>query len=329
MAKSHKQKLKLLYLQKILLENTDEAHPMTISDMITALSRFGISAERKTIYDDLNALSVFGLDIVYVKSKTNTYYVGSKTFELPELKLLCDAVASAKFISEKKSGMLIKKIESLASVHEAKQLRRQVYVRGRVKTANEQIYYNVDTIHQAIAQGRQISFLYFDYNLKKEKQYRQDGAKYKASPYALSWDDENYYMTAYYEKYGSLSNFRVDKMENIDILEEKAAAPDDNLDFDPADYAKKVFGMYSGVEERITLQFDNSLIGVVLDRFGKNVTIFKKDENSFVINVSVNISPMFLGWLFGFGGKVRILSPESLIKTFGNAAAEITERYLT
>jgi predicted DNA-binding transcriptional regulator YafY len=329
MPKSQKQKLKLLYLQKILLENTDEEHPMTISEMIEALGRYGISAERKSIYDDLNSLSLFGLDIVYVKSRSNAYYVGGKTFELPELKLLCDAVASSKFITEKKSDELIKKIESLASVHEAKQLRRQVYVHGRVKTANEQIYYNVDTIHQAIARKRQISFRYFEYNVDKEKQYRQDGAKYIASPFALSWDDENYYMTAYYQKYGGLSNFRVDKMESIEILDTQAAEPEGIRDFDPAEYAKKVFGMYSGREERISLQFDNSLIGVVLDRFGKDVSIFKKDKDSFVINVSAFISPMFLGWLFGFGDKVRVLSPDSLIKAFGKAARDVSERYGT
>jgi predicted DNA-binding transcriptional regulator YafY len=197
------------------MENTDEEHPMTVAQMIEELSRYGITAERKSIYDDLEELRSFGADIIYRKAKKHEYYVASRIFELPELKLLADAVASSKFITERKSRQLIKKIESLCSKHEARQLRRQVYVMGRAKTMNEKIYYNVDKIHQAIALDRQISFKYFEYNLKKEKQYRQGGEKYFASPYALSWDDENYYMTAFYEKYGSLSNFRIDKMENV------------------------------------------------------------------------------------------------------------------
>jgi predicted DNA-binding transcriptional regulator YafY len=327
MPKAQNQKLKLLYLQKILLENTDEAHPMTVSQLIDALGRYGIPAERKTIYDDLSSLALFGLDIVYTKGKANTYHIGSKTFELPELKLLADAVASSKFITAKKSGELIQKIESLASIHEAKQLRRQVYVMGRVKTANEQIYYNVDTIHQAIARKRQISFKYFSYNVKKEKQYRHGGESYIASPYALSWDDENYYMTAYYEKYASLSNFRVDKMEHIKILEQTSAELPDQDAFDPAEYSKKAFSMYLGQEERICLQFDNAFIDVVLDRFGKETAIHLADAHSFLIYVNAFISPIFLGWLFGFGGQVKILSPDSLIETFRSYAEDCVRRY--
>lgn len=316
MSKSANQKLKLLYLYRILMENTDEEHTMTVAQMIEELSQYDIQAERKAIYDDIESLRRIGADIVYRKTKTHDYYIASRDFELPELKLLADAVAASKFITEKKSGELIKKIESLCSKHEAKQLRRQVHVMGRMKTINERIYYNVDTIHQAIARNRQIAFKYFEFNVKKEKQYRQNGEKYYASPYALSWDDENYYMTAYYEKYSSLSNFRIDKMESIELLDQKRLQLPDNREFDPVEYSKRVFSMYTGKEERISLRFDNSLVGVVLDRFGSDISIFIADENSFVINVDAYISPTFIGWLYGFGDKVRIISPQSFVDDF-------------
>lgn len=327
MPKYKNQKLKLLCLYNILMENTDEEHAMTIADMIEELSRFGIAAERKSLYDDIEALKSFGVDIVYRKTKVHEYYIASRTFELPELKLLADAVASSKFITEKKSGELIKKIESLCSRHEAKQLRRQVYVMGRVKTMNEKIYYNVDTIHQAIAHDRQISFKYFEYNIRKEKQYRQGGEKYYASPYALSWDDRNYYMTAYYEKYGSLSNFRIDKMESIRILDEKRQKLPNNREFDPAEYSKRVFSMYAGQEERISLRFDNSLIGVALDRFGSDISVIPDEGGSFVINVFAYISPAFFSWLFGFGDKVKILSPRGVIEAFTKFGQESLSQY--
>lgn len=320
MPKLKKQKLKLLYLMKILLEKTDEEHPLTVSQMIEELDRLGIPAERKSIYSDLEDLRLFGLDIVCRKSKTTGYFAASKTFELPELKLLADAVASSKFITEKKSSQLIQKIESLASEYEAKLLQRQVFVRGRAKTINEKIYYNVDTINQAIARNKAVTFRYFEYIIdwnsptRWKKHYRQDGQKYTAFPYALTWDDENYYMIAFYEKYGGLSHFRVDKMENIEIAHKTDLKRPEHQNFNPAEYSKKVFSMFSGEEEQITLCFDNSLVGVVLDRFGKDVDIHKADASSFLIRMDAFISPTLLSWIFEFGDKVKIIEPESLIQ---------------
>lgn len=327
MPKSSHQKLKLLYLMKILQEKTDENHALTVPQIIEELARCGISAERKSIYDDLEALRIFGLDIVSVKAKATGYLVAGRTFQLPELKLLADAVASAKFITEKKSRELIRKIESLTSIYEAKQLQRQVYVLGRVKAMNEQIYYNVDAIHQAIAQDRKIAFRYFEYTLEKQKQFRNEGAAYVVSPYALSWDDENYYMIAYYEKHPNLSHFRVDKMEDIALLEAPRQKLPDRKEFCPAEYAKKVFGMFGGEEELLTLQFDNSLIGVVLDRFGREITICPRNGSSFVVRVNALVSPTLLGWLFSFGDKVKILAPEDLIEMMGAQAARCASRY--
>lgn len=326
MPKSPNQKLKLLYLMKIFLEKTDENHTITVPQMIAELKKYDIEAERKSIYDDLEALRNFGLDIACRKSRTTDYFIASREFELPELKLLADAVACSKFFTEKKSGELIKKIGGLASIYEAKQLERQVYVRGRVKTMNEKIYYNVDAIHQAIAQDRQIAFKYFEYTLEKTKRYRHNGENYCASPYALSWDNENYYMIAYYPKYKSISNFRVDKMESIEMLEEKRFMLP-NKTFDLAEYSKKVFNMFGGDEEKVKLKFDNSLIGVVLDRFGTDVTIRRADENSFLIVVDAFVSPTLLGWLFEFGDKVKVMAPESLVEKLHEKINESLSQY--
>lgn len=333
MPRSQNQKLKLLYLMKILLDQTDEEHPLTVPELIAELGKYGIGAERKSIYADIESLRLYGLDIVTCRSKTTGYFVAGRTFELPELKLLADAVASSRFITEKKSRELIGKIESLASFNEAKQLQRQVYVFGRVKTMNERIYYNVDTIHQAIAREKQIAFQYCEYLVNPKspggwkKQYRHNGEEYTASPYALTWDNENYYMMAFYEKYNSISNFRVDKMENIRILEKKRRGLPDQKEFNLAEYSKKVFHMFGGEEEKVTLRFDSSLLGVVLDRFGKGVNIQKADENSFEICVNAFVSPTFLSWIFEFGNKVKILEPESLIVQFKNKADESLSQY--
>ena len=323
MSKSPNQKLKLLYLLKILMEKTDAEHTLTVPEMIKELNKYNINAERKSIYDDIESLKTFGIDILCRKSKTYDYHIASRTFQLAELKLLADAVASSKFITEKKSKQLIKKIGSLTSSHEAKQLTRQIYVAGRVKTMNEKIYYNVDIIHQAISSNKQISFKYFEYTRDKKKHYRNDGNLYTASPYALTWDDENYYMISYYEKYESITHFRVDKMENIEILELKSHNEEINI----AEYTKKIFSMYGGEEETVRIQFDNSLLGVVIDRFGKDTVTYKVNDNNFMAILTVELSPPFWGWIFQFGNKVRIVSPENVKDMFVKYIDAVREEY--
>ncbi|MGD9678316.1 MAG: helix-turn-helix transcriptional regulator [Vulcanibacillus sp.] len=323
MSKSSNQKLKLLYLLKILMEKTDTDHTLTVPEMINELNKYNINAERKSIYDDIESLKTFGIDILCRKSKTYDYYIAGRTFELAELKLLADAVASSKFITEKKSGELIKKIGSLTSNYEAKQLVRQIYVAGRVKTINEKIYYNVDLINQAIGGNKQISFKYFEYTIDKKKRYRNDGNKYIASPYALTWDDENYYMISYYEKYNNITHFRVDKMEDIEITDQQCHREDINI----VEYTKKIFSMYGGEEETIKIQFDNSLLGVVIDRFGKSTIIHKIDENSFAAILTVELSPPFWGWIFQFGNKVKIISPENVKEKFVAFINEVKGEY--
>lgn len=327
MPKSERQKLKLLCLMNLFLEETDEDHTLTIPKIIEKLGTQGIHAERKSLYDDFETLRQFGLDIECLRSRTTGYYLASRLFELPELKLLTDAVASSQFITEKKSAQLIRKLESLASRHQAWQLHRQVYVQGRIKAENEQIYYNVDAIQQAIAKGRQISFLYFCYTVDKEKTYRHDGNRYAASPYALTWNGECYYMIAFYEEYGELSQFRVDKMENIEVLDEKCLPIPGNRFFDPASYQNKLFNMFGGKEEDIRIAFDESMAGVVLDRFGREIVLHRLEEGRFFIDIRAFASPQLLGWLFAFGGRAQILKPENLIGQFLQLAEECFSQY--
>lgn len=305
------QKLKMMYLAKILLDKTDEDHTITVPQMISELAKLGISAERKSIYDDLECLSLYGLDICSRKSRTTDYYIASRDFELPELKLLVDSVQASKFITKKKSMELISKIEKLTSHEYAKKLHRQVFVTNRVKTLNEQIYYNVDKIHEAIAANKQITFRYFNLDVNKKKVYRKDGSLYTESPVALTWDDENYYLITYKEKYDSYTHYRVDKMENIRLTDNDRALSDKA--FDLSTYSKATFGMFGGEETEVSIEFENELVGVVFDRFGVDIPIIKTDDSHFLCRVKVAVSPHFLSWIISFGDKAKIISPDEVI----------------
>lgn len=327
MPKSSNQKLKLLYLLKILQEKTDENHPLTAKQLIEGLSMYGVKAERKSIYDDLEALRVYGLDIEALRSKTTGYYIANRSFELPELKLLVDSVQSSKFITMKKSMELIKKIENLCSVHDAQSLQRQVYVTNRIKTMNESIYYNVDKIHTGISENRKISFQYFEYAVTKEKIFKRDGQRYKISPYAMTWDDENYYMLGYDTEAGLLKHYRVDKMMDIVITNEKKDGQEHFKNFDIALYSKKLFGMFSGEEENVRIQFVNHLIGVVIDRFGKDIIVTRVDAGHFAINVNVAVSQQFLAWICSFGNDAKILTPVNVVEIMKNHLKLVAEQY--
>lgn len=324
MSKSSNQKLKLLYLLKILEEKTDNEHSITVPEIIKELEKYEIHAERKSVYDDIETLRKYGKDIICRKTKTFDYYLGSRDFELVELKLLADSVASSKFITEKKSRELIKKIGSLSSNYEASQLSRNIYVAGRVKTANEQIYYNVDKIHQAIDSKKQISFKYIMYTIEKKTIYKNNSLRYVVSPYALLWQDENYYLISYYDKYKDVTHFRVDKMEEIEVLELNT---NDEITINVAQYTEKVFGMFGGKLEKVKILFDNAIVGVVIDRFGKDIIIYKHDENTFVANLEIELSPPFLGWLFQFGDKVKILSPDYVIINYKKYITDVLNVY--
>ena len=310
--KNSLQRLKILYLYRILLEKTDEQHHITMPEIINQLKLYGISAGRKALYEDIEALKTFGLDIVQLKGNVSGYYVASREFELPELKLLADAVSSSRFLTEKKSDELLKKIESLSSIYEAKQIQRQVFVANRVKAMNERIYLNVDVIHKAVSEGKKISFRYFDYDLKKKKQYR-DGLRV-CSPYALTWSDERYYLIAYYEKYDSISNFRIDRMESVKILEEPIKEKPKN--FSVAEYMNSSFSMFSGESQDIKLRFNNKLINPVIDRFGIDITVVPDGDEHFTVRVKVKAELPFFAWLFQFGDKAEIVEPCELRKKY-------------
>jgi len=310
MAKSPGQKLKLLYLRDILLTQTDERNKLTVKELIDKLTQYDIKVERKTIYHDIETLKQYGLDIITEGLKEKAYYIGERDFELAELKLLADAVESSKFITEKKSLGLIKKLEGLASEHDAGRLRRQVFIRNRVKNMNESIYYSVDSLHEAILEGRKISFKYFDYNIEKKQIFRKDGALYIVSPVALTWNDENYYLIAHSGNIEGFKHFRVDRMASVKKLD--GIRSPDVKSFNIVEYSKKIFGMYGGEESKVKLRMNNKLAGAVIDRFGKDVIMIADGEEYFTVTVEVVISPIFFGWLFQFGDLCEVLSPQYL-----------------
>ena len=315
MARSSFQKLKIIYVMDYLLRYSDEQHPVSVAKLIEELERHDISAERKSIYDDIECLRTYGLDIAQSGTgRGSGYYVASRDFELPELKLLVDSVQSSKFITHRKTLSLIKKIAGLASVHEAQLLSRQVFVKNRIKTMNESIYYNVDEIHRGIAENKKIRFHYFEYTVGKEKRFRRGGDWYKLSPFALSWDDENYYMVAYDSESGRMKHFRVDKMAHIELCSEERDGQSSYEAFDMGAYSRKVFDMFSGDELTVQLRFDNSLVGAVLDRLGREVMLIPDGEDHFTVRTEVAISPRFYAWVFGFGDKARIISPPSAVE---------------
>ena len=327
MARSTNQKLKLLYLLRYLMRQSDENHPVSVADMIEELARHDIAAERKSIYDDLEVLRSFGIDIVQQRGKAVGYYVGQRDFELPELKLLVDSIQSSKFITEKKTVSLIRKLENLANVYDARMLERQVYVRNRVKSMNESVYYNVDEISNAISQDRKIRFRYFEFTVEKQRQFRRGGAYYVLSPFALMWDDENYYMLAWDAEEERMKHFRVDKMSAISALDSPRPGKAAFAGTDMSAYSKKVFGMFTGQESGVKLRFANHLAGAVIDRFGKDVMLLRDGEEHFTVTVDVVVSPLFFAWVFGFGSEAEILGPENVRMQARDAAREIAAMY--
>lgn len=319
---AHK-KLKILYLARYLQEQSDEEHPVTVNDMISYLESLDIPAERRAIYDDLELLRAFGLDIVHVHGKTHGYYLGQREFELPELKLLIDVVQASPFLTAKKSMDLIGKLERLTSRAQAGSLRRQVYVLNRVKTHNEQLYYNIDGINQAIQNNRWIRFKYFDWSTDGGRQYRREGAFYRECPVALCVD-RNYYLITYRPEEGKYIHFRVDRMSDLQVAEE--ARPPMPADFDLASYVRTIFDMHSGERQWVTLELDRSLLNVAMDRFGQEAH-YRETGSGIVVTAQVEVSPTFLSWVLCFGGQAKILEPASAREALQALAREALARY--
>ena len=328
MPKGKNQKFKLYCLAQIMLEQTDEEHYISMPEIIEALAAYDITADRKSLYQDLRDLEKLGIEVEgEATGNRYHYHVISRFFELPELKLLVDAIQSSKFITERKSNALIKKLERLVSKYEAQKLQRQVYVSGRIKTMNESIYYTVDAIHNAISENRKIKFQYYQWNLKKEMELRHNGAWYHISPWGLSWDDENYYLVGFDSKAGLIKHYRVDKMLHISMSEEKREGSEYFTKLDMAEYAKKSFGMYGGEEQTVKLLVDNSLAGVVIDRFGKDVMMIPTDGNRFTVSVNVRVSRQFMGWVFSLGEKVKIIGPDLVIQQMREEVSRLVRQY--
>lgn len=313
MPKNERQKLKLLYLQEYLRQNTDENHPVSVQTLSEHLAAKGIPAERKSIYRDLRALSEFGMEIHYRRGKNGGYYVSQRDFALSELKLLVDAVLSSRFLSSAQSVQLIRKLAALSSAHEAELLRREVVVAGRLKSGGEESFRNVDILHDAIEQNRQVVFRYFDWGVDRKKHLR--AGQYFASPYALCWDDENYYLIAHSEKHG-LTHYRVDKMTELFLTEQPRVFSEEFKKFNPASYTKAVFGMFRGNVQRIKLRFENTLAGVVIDRFGQDVLLVPDGAEHFTFTAEISVSPNFLGWVASLGGRAAIVFPSSAVEEY-------------
>ena len=302
------------FICDILVILMDDEHYITMPEIMDELAKYNITADRKSLYNDLRDLSVLGIDVEGEPvGNRYHYHVVNRAFELPELKLLVDAIQSSKFITEKKSNALIKKLETLVSKYDAQKLQRQVFVSGRIKTMNESIYYTVDAIHKAISENKKIKFQYYQWNVKKEMELRHNGAWYRISPWGLSWDDENYYLVGYDSDAEQIKHYRVDKMLHIKLSNESRDGKEHFKKLDMADYAKKSFGMFGGKEQTVKLLVKNSLAGVIIDRFGKNVMLIPTDDEHFTVNVDVHVSRQFLGWVFSLGEDIKIVGPDEVV----------------
>ena len=325
MPKSDNQKLKIFYILDYLQRYSHPEHPVRAAELIDMLDKHhNILCERKTIYSDIAALQDYGVDIVSIPGKSGGYYIASRNFELPELKLLIDAVQSSRFLTEKKSRELIEKLCNQCSVHDARLMRRDVLVSGRVKSMNETIYYNVDTIQEAISRNCQITFRYFDWGLDGKRKYRD--RHYQASPYGLCQDNENCYLLAFSDRHG-ITSYRVDRMAEIQLLDSPRIPCPELTGKALTEHANRLFQMYSGQESTVKLRFHRSLVNVVIDRFGRDILLIPDGEDHFVFTVNVAVSPMFLSWVIGFGKKAKILHPEYVAQQCRQMCLEALELY--
>lgn len=321
------QKLKIMYLMKILMEETDENHAITLQEIVDKLKSYGVTAERKSLYSDIENLRIFGLDINgYQMDRTFYYQLVDRDFQLPELKLLVDAVQASRFITEKESNDLIKRLETYASKYQAAQMHRQVYVNGRVKSRNEKNYYSVDDVYTAIDNDKKIEFQYFHFDVNKKEVLAHDGKIYKVSPWAMCWDDEKYYMVAFDEEAGKIKHYRVDKMIRTKVLDEKRAGKDEFKKENMAQYTHRLFGMFDGEVKNVELLCDNSMTDVIFDRFGLDTRIQRVDDSHFIAKISVAVSSLFFGWIMALG-KVKIIGPDDVMEQMKKQLLEQYDMY--
>lgn len=321
---------KLLYLIELLREQSDDERGVTMTEILAYLDARGAKAERKSVYRDLTLLKECGFDIEKNNRKPVEYCLLSRDFDIAELKLLVDAVQSARFISESMTDKLIRKLEQLTSKRMAGKLHRQVHFTERVKTRNEHVHYTTATLHEAIHAGKRVHFKYVDYDLSKGICQRREGSMYELSPYALVWNDDNYYVLGYYERRGCVSVFRVDRMKTVEMTDINSIEM--SPDFDLAEYIKTQFGMFSGEQVSLDIRFTNDLINPVMDRFGMKTPIIIDGDRHFIAHVKASVSPVFYSWLFQFGDRAQILKPERIardyIKQLSDALSKMNESAL-
>ncbi len=328
MSRGTNQKFKLSYLSRIMLEKTDDEHSLTMPQIMAELEKYDVTAERKSIYQDFQDMEKLGIEIIKEQIGRETYYhVGAREFEVAEVKLLIDAIQSSKFITQTKSRELISKIKKFVSEYQASQLQRQVFINDRVKNMNESVYYNVDDIYTAINDNKKIRFKYYKWSIEKKLVARHNGDWFVVSPWALTWDDENYYMVAFDDLNHKIKHYRVDKMMRISVEDEMREGKEVFKNFDMAAYSKATFGMYSGKKTRVHIQFPNNMCGVFIDRFGKEISFRKVDEDHSTVAVEVAVSHQFFGWIFSLGREVKVVGPDEVVEQMKIAAEEFVGNY--
>ena len=328
MSKGNNQKMKIVKLLDILRGESDENHPITTNKLIYKLQEAGIDVERKTLYDDIKMLNEWGYEILTEKKgHANCYYIADRYFDLPELKILLDAVQSASFITPRKTKALVEKIANQAGSYKAELMKKNIIYYDNLKHTNERIYYNIDAINEGILQHKKVSFIYFDYDINGKRVYRKRGARYTVNPIVLTFSDDNYYLTSSSDNHDDLANYRLDKMDSV-MMENK---PAENVDvenlFGFNREPRRAFSMYMGKEERVKIVAKNELVGAIMDRFGEKIKMTKIDEESFCINVAVQISPTFFAWCFTFGNKLKVTEPEHIVEQMKNSIKILAENY--
>lgn len=323
------QKMKLLVLLDTLRMYSDEDNPMSTNEIIDRLAEKGIEATRKAVYEDVRELNAFGYEVLSTRAKSNMYYVVDRKFDEAELRILLDAVASASFISEKKTKELTEKIASLAGAYKAQVLKKNVVYSDAVKHSNEKVYYAVDAVDKAIAEKKKIEFKYFDLDARGQRKYRKDGEKYVVNPVSLIFNENKYYMTGYNDKYLNLANYRIDKMDGVKVTDEDITEADCVKDFNANKHRKQAFSMYIGELQKVTFLVRESKLNVIYDRFGEDTKFTRnmREPNTYSFKATVQVSPSFFAWCASLGTDLEIAAPEQVVFDYKKFLSDILERY--
>ena len=326
MAEQNVKKIKLLRLMEILRAETDEQNPMLASELRKRLADKGVIVDRRVLTRDIDILNEFGYEImVTMIGHEKAYYVIDRSFSVPELKILIDAVQAATFITDKKTPELVEKIAALGGAHRAEILQENIVCFNTRKHSNESIYYNVDCLENAIQNNKKVIFLYYDLDEHGEKVYRRDGHHYVVEPIALVFNDDNYYITCYSAKHDGTANYRVDRMTSVESIDEEISKKAQELRCEMGCYTEQVFKMYGGELENVTLELDDKLIGIIYDKFGEDTKIVRTGETTVAASVKVQISPTFFGWLFQFGSQMKVLSPAEVVNEYTKRLKELID----